>query len=129
MKIATTIKNIPISVWLILHNEIISTYHYKISQKTYNQKYSTILFLIIDCLRNDVDEKLVKNDINCTFPWVESMRGILNYTEEEKPTCKRSDDYHILDRMTMNLAASASAYNHQKCLGKLKFSDLLKFNS
>ena len=72
---------------------------------------------ILDCLRKDFQEILIENNLNCTYPWIESMRGSLNYKEEEKLTCTASDNYKLANDISMNYATAASSFAHQKCLG------------
>jgi len=69
-----------------------------------------------DCLRKDFQEIVIENNLNCTYPWIESMKGSLNYKEEEKPTCTASDDYKLANDISMNYATAASSFTHQKCL-------------
>ena len=75
---------------------------------------------ILDCLRKDFREILIENNLNCTYPWIESMRGSLNYKEEEKLTCTASDDYKRANDISMNYATTASSFTQQKCLGTLQ---------
>ena len=58
--------------------------------------------------------------LNCTLPWIESMQGFLDYTEEEKPTCNTSEDYNILRYFGQNFAVAASAFDHPNCLGSIR---------
>ena len=71
---------------------------------------------ILDCLRKDFQEIVRENNLNCTYPWIESMTGSLNY-KEEKLTCKATDDYKLANDISMNYATAASSFAHQKCLG------------
>ena len=70
----------------------------------------------LDCLRKDFEETLTVNNLNCTLPWIESMRGRLHYIEAEKPTCDTLEDYNLADEVSWNFAISASAFSRQKCL-------------
>ena len=45
------------------------------------------------------------------------MRGSLNYTEDEKPTCKTLKDYDLAEKFNMDFAFYASAFRNKKCLG------------
>ena len=86
----------------------------------FKKNFQTNILHILDCLRKDFEETLIENNLNCTYPWIESMRGSLNYIEEEKPTCTAFDNYQLAQDISRNYATAASAFSHQKCLGTLQ---------
>ena len=47
------------------------------------------------------------------------MRGLLNYTEDEKTTCTTFDDYNMAMFSGRDFAVGASGFRHQNCLGKI----------
>ena len=71
----------------------------------------------LECLRSEFIKDVGKSDENCTLPWVQSMKGVLNYTEKTNPTCNTLDDYSLVDEHGLDFSATASAYNNSKCLG------------
>ena len=71
----------------------------------------------VDCLRSEFIKYVGNLDGNCTLPWIQSMKGVFNYTEKTNPTCNTPDDYSVVDEYGLNFSASASAYNYSKCLG------------
>ena len=87
---------------------------YVVGFKTSKIKNSTFL----DCLHDLFGKTLEDNNLNCTLPWVESMKGSnMNYSEEENPTCKTSDEYDFVDTIGSDFAIDASSFSHLKCLG------------
>ena len=74
---------------------------------------------ILDCLRDAFEKELKEKNVNCTLPWIESMKNKngVNYTEEENPTCKSMDDYHVVDEVGSDFAIDASSFSISKCLG------------
>ena len=79
----------------------------------------------LDCLRKDFEETLNVKNLNCTLPWIESMRGFLHYREEENPTCDTLEDHILADEVSWNFAISASAFSRQKCLGTFQMNPIL----
>ena len=78
----------------------------------------TTRIFFLDCLRDAFKESLEEKNLNCTLPWIESMKDKqVNYTEEDIPTCKTSDEYHLLDDFGSEFAIEASAFSHPKCFG------------
>lgn len=79
-------------------------------------------------MRNEVDQIIKENKADCTFPWLESMRGYLNYSTIEKPSCK--NDF-ILE-VGLGFAVNASAYTHPNCLGndetEISMSQFIEFS-
>ena len=60
-----------------------------------------------------------ENKMDCTFSWLESMRGYLNYSSIEKPSsCKTMND--LIIEVGRSFAVNASAYKHPNCLGNDK---------
>ena len=74
---------------------------------------------LVDCLRNAFNEEAEKKDLNCRLPWIESMKGVLNYSEETIPTCKTYDDYDPVDTFGYEFSVAASVFAHSKCPGNL----------
>ena len=67
-------------------------------------------------MRNEIDRMIKETKIDCTFPWLESMRGYLNYSTIEKPSCKND----FISEFGVSFAINASAYRHPNCLGNDK---------
>ena len=84
------------------------------------------VYFNLDCLRKEFEENLDESNLHCTLPWIESMRGSLNYTEDEKPTCKTLEDYGHVDLVGYDFAFYASVFGHGKCLGILQIHLLMK---
>ena len=78
-----------------------------------NWFYLDLIYL--DCLRTQLIEDA--ENMNCTLPWTQSMKGMWNYSEETSPTCKASDDYEPVDTLGLEFSAAASAYTHPECPG------------
>ena len=68
-------------------------------------------------MRKEFDRLIKEKSINCTLPWIESMRGSLNYSVNEIPTCKTKKDFHLANWIGENFALYASAYKHPNCVG------------
>ena len=70
-----------------------------------------------------------ENDVNCTLPWIESMKEKqVNYYEHEILTCSTSDDYEFVDDIGNEFAIQASAFSHPKCLGMIKRISSIRFD-
>ena len=82
-------------------------------------EFRKLQWIFLDCLRSEFIEDVGKLDENCTLPWVQSMKGVLNYTEKITPTCNTLKDYSLVNERGLDFSAKASAYNHSKCLGIL----------
>ena len=85
------------------------------------------MFEFLDCLRNAFNEAAEEKNFNCRLPWTESMKGVLNYSEETVETCKTKDDYLLVNDFGYDFSAYASAYNHSKCPGNLQVRSYLFF--
>ena len=80
-------------------------------------EFRKLQWIFLDCLRSEFIEDVGKLDENCTLPWVQSMKGVLNYTEKITPTCNTLKDYSLVNERGLNFSAEASANNHSKCSG------------
>ena len=60
----------------------------------------------------------------------ETMKGSLNYSAIEKPSCKATNDF--LFEVGLSFAVNASVYRHPNCLGndknEISMSQFMKFN-
>ena len=83
------------------------------------------LLTFLDCIRDAFNEDAKKNNLNCTLPWIESMKGALNYSEDTTQTCKTANDYQHADYFGLEFAAYAADYNHSKCPGNLQVKNYL----
>ena len=45
------------------------------------------------------------------------MKGVFNYSEETKPTCKTNIDYEFINKLGENYSILAADKSHPKCLG------------
>ena len=76
-----------------------------------------LLICLLDCLRTEMTNDAEKLGVSCSLPWIESMKGVLNYSEDVSPTCNTIDDYNDIHDFGYNFSVQASAQSHPKCLG------------
>ena len=84
----------------------------------YKPNFKFKLIFALDCLRKDFNDNFIKRNLSCTLPYIQSMRGILNYSEEENPTCNK-DNFDPVENFGWDFAIKASSFRNLNCMGML----------